>query len=71
VCAAGIAAAAKLLAPLTPGVYELIVHLAYDDEEMKGATWDHPDWGSAWRQSDFDLVRSPEFRDFPRRASCW
>jgi hypothetical protein len=56
----------KLLAPLPPGVYELIVHLAYDDEEMKGATWDHPDWGSAWRQSDFDLVRSPEFRDFLR-----
>jgi predicted glycoside hydrolase/deacetylase ChbG (UPF0249 family) len=56
----------KVLAPLPPGVYELIVHLAYDDDEMRGATWDHPDWGAAWRQSDFDLVRSPEFRDFLR-----
>lgn len=56
----------KLLAPLAPGVYELIVHLAYDDEEMRGATWDHPDWGAAWRQQDFELVRSPEFRDFLR-----
>jgi predicted glycoside hydrolase/deacetylase ChbG (UPF0249 family) len=54
----------KLLAPLAPGVYELIVHLAYDDEEMRGATWDHPNWGAAWRQADFDLVRSKRFRDF-------
>jgi hypothetical protein len=28
----------KLLAPLPPGVYELIVHVAYDDEEMRAAT---------------------------------
>ena len=52
------------LAALPPGVYEMIVHLAYDDEEMRGATRDHPDWGAAWRQSDFDMVRSPEFRQF-------
>jgi hypothetical protein len=56
----------KLLAPLPPGVYQLIVHLAYDDEEMRGATSDHPDWGAAWRQSDLDLVRSQAFRDFLR-----
>ena len=31
------AAYEKLLAPLPPGVYQLIVHLAYDDEEMRGA----------------------------------
>ena len=56
----------KLLAPLPPGVYQLIVHLAHDDDEMRGATADHPDWGAAWRQSDLDLVRSPAFRDFLR-----
>jgi hypothetical protein len=60
------AAYEKLLAPLPPGVYELIVHLAYDDEEMRGATHDHPDWGAAWRQQDLDLVKSPGFRDFLR-----
>ena len=48
----------KILAPLPPGVYQLIVHLGYDDEEMRGATSDHPDWGAAWRQYDLDLVRS-------------
>ena len=54
----------KELTPLPPGVYELIVHLAYDDEEMRGATYDHPDWGAAWRQHDLDLVKSSEFRQF-------
>jgi hypothetical protein len=54
----------KTLAPLKPGVYQLIVHLAYNDEEMQGATWDHPDWGAAWRQQDFDLVKSSEFQKF-------
>jgi chitin disaccharide deacetylase len=52
------------LAPLPPGVYQLIVHLAYDDEEMRGATFDHPDWGAAWRQHDLDMVKSAEFRQF-------
>src|SRR5262249_42756546 len=54
----------KMLEPLPPGTYQLIVHLAYDDEEMRGATWDHPNWGAAWRQQDLDLVKSQEFRDF-------
>jgi predicted glycoside hydrolase/deacetylase ChbG (UPF0249 family) len=58
------AAYEKLLAPLPPGVYEMIVHLGYADEEMWGATADHPDWGAAWRRYDLDLVSSPEFRDF-------
>lgn len=54
----------KMLAPLPPGVYQLIVHLGYDDDEMRGATADHPDWGAAWRQQDLDLVKSERFRKF-------
>ena len=54
----------KQLEALSPGVYQVIVHLAYDDEEMRGATADHPDWGAAWRQHDLDMVKSPEFRQF-------
>jgi predicted glycoside hydrolase/deacetylase ChbG (UPF0249 family) len=56
----------KMLTPLKPGVYQLIIHLAHDDDEMRGATADHPDWGAAWRQQDFDLVRSLEFQQFLR-----
>lgn len=54
----------NLLRPLPPGTYELIVHLAYADEEMRAATYDHPDWGAQWRQNDFDLVKSPAFQKF-------
>ncbi len=54
----------KMLQPLKPGTYQLIVHLAYNDSEMQAATFDHPDWGAQWRQNDFDLVRNPEFQKF-------
>jgi chitin disaccharide deacetylase len=54
----------KQLEPLPPGVYQVIVHLAYDDEEMRGATYDHPDWGAAWRQHELDMVKSYEFHQF-------
>lgn len=51
-----------ILRTLPPGVSELIVHLAYDDAEMQAVTIDHPDYGSAWRQRDFNVLTSPEFR---------
>lgn len=54
----------KMLSPLPPGTYELIVHLAHNDQEIQGATADHPDWGTQWRQNDFNLVSSPEFQKF-------
>jgi chitin disaccharide deacetylase len=54
----------KMLAPLPPGVYQLIVHLGYDDDEMRGATADHPNWGAAWRQQDLETVKSAKFQAF-------
>jgi len=54
----------KMLQPLPSGTYQLIVHLAHNDSEIQGATYDHPDWGAQWRQNDFDLVRNPEFQTF-------
>lgn len=54
----------KVLTPLKPGVYELVVHVAYDDPEMRAATLGHPDWGAAWRQTDLDTVSSSQFRQF-------
>lgn len=50
------------LRKLEPGVTEFVIHLAYDDTEMRGATFNHPDWGAAWRQRDFDFFTSDAFR---------
>ena len=45
---------------LKPGLTYLILHTAYDDAEMQAVTIDHPNWGSAWRQADFDYFTSEE-----------
>lgn len=47
---------------LEPGVTEVVIHLAYDDAEMRAATVNHPDWGAAWRQRDFEFFTSDAFR---------
>ena len=45
---------------LKPGLTYLIIHTAYNDDEMRAVTIDHPDWGAAWRQEDFNFFSSPE-----------
>lgn len=50
------------IAQLVPGINEIIVHLAYDDSEMQAVTIDHPDFGAAWRQRDFNYVVSEDFK---------
>jgi len=52
----------NLVKNLKPGLTELIVHLAHDDAEMQAVTVDHPDYGSAWRQRDYNVITSPEFK---------
>jgi hypothetical protein len=47
---------------LKPGVTEIIVHLGHDDAEMQAVMADHPDYGAAWRQRDYEVVTSPEFK---------
>jgi chitin disaccharide deacetylase len=48
---------------LKPGLSEMIVHLGHDDAELQAITFDHPDYGSAWRQRDYDLANSAEFEN--------
>jgi chitin disaccharide deacetylase len=48
---------------LQPGVTEFVIHLAYEDEEMRAATRERDTWGAAWRQRDFDFFTGAEFRN--------
>lgn len=50
------------IANLKPGLTEMIVHLGRDDAELQAVTVNHEPYGSAWRQRDYDVVTSPEFR---------
>ena len=52
----------KAVADLKPGLTEMIVHLGHDDSELQAVTVNHEPYGSAWRQRDYDVVTSPEFR---------
>ena len=47
---------------LKPGLTEIIVHLAHDDAEAQAVMVDHPDYGAAWRQRDYDVITSPELK---------
>ena len=50
----------NVLDELKPGLNCLLLHTAYDDAEMQAITVDHPDYGAAWRQADFDFFTSTE-----------
>lgn len=45
---------------LTNGLNIILIHPAFNDEEMKGITIDHPNFGSEWRQIDFDSFTNRE-----------
>ena len=50
------------IAKIKPGLTEMIVHLGHDDSELQAVMVAHEPYGSAWRQRDYDVVTSPEFR---------
>lgn len=43
---------------LPSGFNVLILHPAFDEQEMQGITVDHPNFGSHWRQLDYDYFTS-------------
>jgi predicted glycoside hydrolase/deacetylase ChbG (UPF0249 family) len=53
---------ATALKNLRPGVTVFIIHLAFEDEEMRAATRERDTWGAAWRQRDLNFFTSAEFR---------
>ena len=47
---------------LKPGLHQFYVHLAFDDGEAAAISVDHTAYGAAWRQRDFNVMTSPEFK---------
>ncbi len=52
----------KALRTVQPGVSHMIVHPGFDDAEQRAVMVGQPEFGSAWRQRDYDVVAHPEFR---------
>ena len=53
----------RVLRSLQPGVSAVLMHLAYEGPEMRGVSFEHPDWGAAWRQADFEYFASAACRN--------
>ena len=51
---------ATALDKMERGLNLILIHPAFDDDEMKGITINHPNFGSEWRQIDFDFFTSEE-----------
>lgn len=50
----------KAFDSLVNGLNVILIHPAFDDDEMKGITINHPNFGSEWRQIDLNTFTSPE-----------
>lgn len=59
----------KGISELKPGLNQMIVHIGFDNEEMKAICKGHPDYGSEWRQKDLDLVLGNELKDNLKAAN--
>ena len=47
---------------IKPGFNVLLVHLGYDNDELKAITIDHPDYGSTWRELDLKIIQDRKFK---------
>ena len=47
---------------LKPGLNWIGVHLGYDDAELRAVTVGYDSWGADWRQRDYDVLTSAEFK---------
>ena len=56
----------NFIAALIPGLNEIVVHLSYDNEEMKAIAVGHEDYGSSWREKDLNVILGKAFQDLLR-----
>ncbi len=48
----------QIFQSIKPGLNCILLHAAFDDDEMKAITMNHDDYGAAWRQADYDFFAS-------------
>jgi predicted glycoside hydrolase/deacetylase ChbG (UPF0249 family) len=58
-----------MLQQVKPGLNEFIIHLGFDNDELRAVTTQHPDFGSAWRQNDFNYVTKDTFKVFLKKEN--
>ncbi len=51
-----------ILTNLKPGLNCILLHAAFDNPEMQAVTIDHPDYGAAWRQADYNFFTGEHCR---------
>ena len=49
---------------IQPGLNVMLLHLGYDNGELKSMMVDHPNWGSKWRGLDKKIIESKRFRNY-------
>ncbi|HEX7981554.1 MAG TPA: polysaccharide deacetylase family protein [Gemmatimonadaceae bacterium] len=47
---------------MKPGLTVILVHLGYDNDELRAVTTGWDSWGADWRQRDVDVLSSAEFK---------
>ena len=41
-------------------MHSLLIHLAFDDDEMRAVTKEHEYWAADWRQADYNFFMSEQ-----------
>lgn len=59
---------ANALQNLKPGVHIVLIHLAFDDEEMNAVTAGHDTYHAPWRQADYDFFTSEKAKEIIAKA---
>jgi hypothetical protein len=57
------------LTNLKPGFNVILIHLAFDDEEMNAVTSGHDTFHAPWRQADFDFFTSEKAREILKKQN--
>lgn len=60
---------ANALTNLKPGVNVILIHLAFDDEEMNAVTAGHDSYHAPWRQADYDFFTSQKAREILKKQN--